>query len=166
MRKVSTDIIIAVYVVLSAFIFGINLLTDSSTIWAIWPIWAFGAFTAFVIGVVRYPGNRVLATWLGAGGILIAGLIVINLTQGGLIWFYWPLTVWLIIAIVLIGLTVDLLSSIPTSRPATQEELDAADRTASPSLDRPSSTQLTAVEANNSGNDTVAASSAEPSENV
>lgn len=166
MRKSPTDIILAAYAILSAFFLGINLLTDRSTLWAVWPIWVFGAITAFVIGILRYPGHRVVASWLGAGGILIAGLIVINLVQGGTIWFYWPLAVWLIIAAVLIGLTVDLLSSVPTSRPATQDELDAAGRLTPPSLDRPSSTQLTATEPSSNGNDTVAASNAHPREIV
>ena len=124
MRKTPTDFVLAAYAILSALLLVINVLTDRSTIWAIWPIWALGGITAAIVGMMRFPQNRLLAIWIGAGSILIAGLAVINLSQGGSIWFFWPAGVWLVIGILLIGMTVDLLASIPTSRLATEDELD------------------------------------------
>ncbi len=97
----------------AGFIF-INLLTQGSDFWAIWPIWGLLILLGAHTGAASLRGHRLLGAWLGGGGVIILGLIAIDLSQPGTGWWYWPAGVWVVLSALLIGLSVDLLSSIPT----------------------------------------------------
>ena len=120
--------------VVSAAFIGLNLLTDRSSFWAIWVIWAAGMVAAAVIGMARLYPHRLLGLWLGGGAVLQIGLFVLDLRDGNDLWFFWPLGVWVIGAMAIAGLTVNLLDSVPTSRPLS--EVDVHDDGA---LSRPAS---------------------------
>ena len=111
-----------IFGVMSLFLVVINLLTDRGTFWAIWPIWAFSMLAGAAIGAGLLRGHFFLGLWLGGGLFLLPGLIAINLSEGGYLWFFWPLGVWVLLSLVFIGLSVDILGTIPTSRPATEDD--------------------------------------------
>jgi hypothetical protein len=100
----------------------LNLLTDRSSLWAIWPIWGLAIPGAAIVGALQMPGHRLLGIWLGGGGMIVLGLLGIDIRDGGNWWFFWPAGVWLLISLVVIGLTVDILGLVPTSRPATEDD--------------------------------------------
>ncbi|MEZ4520810.1 MAG: 2TM domain-containing protein [Thermomicrobiales bacterium] len=84
------------YIHLFAFITGaaaglvLNILTYSAGPWALWPLWIWGMLLAAHAGWVltrRGLFGSHLMLFLTAN----AGLIVIDLIQGGEIWFYWTL---------------------------------------------------------------------------
>jgi hypothetical protein len=111
-----------IFGVMSLVLVVINLLTDRGTFWAIWPIWAFSMIAGAAVGAGLLRGHFFLGLWLGGGLFLIPGLIGINISEGGSWWFLWPLGAWILISLLLIGLGVDILSTIPTSRPATEDD--------------------------------------------
>ncbi len=123
MRRSRSDILLALFAFLSSALIVLNLVTGRSNFWAIWPIWAMGMVTAGLVLAFRLRPHRLLGLWAGTGGVAIAGLFVIDLASGGDWWFFWPLAVWIVIGLVIAGLTVDLLSSIPTSEPANDAAL-------------------------------------------
>jgi hypothetical protein len=114
----------------SLFVFGamslilvtINLLADRGSFWAIWPIWAFSMLAGAVIGSHLLRGHFLLGLWLGGGLFLSSGLTVLDITNGGNWWFFWPVGAWIVLSMLFIGLSVDVLGSVPTSRPATDED--------------------------------------------
>jgi len=112
--------------ILALVLTGINLISQSADFWAIWPIWAAAMPVAGIIGAFELRRHRLLGIWLGAGGMLILGLFAIDIWEGGAWWFFWPAAVWLVISLALVGLTVDVLSYVPTSRPATDDDLPKA----------------------------------------
>jgi hypothetical protein len=63
---------------------------------------------------------------------MILGLIGIDLANDGTPWWFWPTAAWLVLTALFIGLSVDLLSSIPTQAPPPDEEDAAIDQGASP----------------------------------
>lgn len=111
-----------VFLVGSAALLLLNLVTDRSTLWAIWPIWAGAMIAAGVIGQARLNPHRLLGLWLGFGGVVCIGLFVLDVWNGGNWWFFWPLGAWVIGSMAIIGLTVNLLDSVPTSRPAIDDD--------------------------------------------
>jgi NADH:ubiquinone oxidoreductase subunit 6 (subunit J) len=123
MRRSTTDILLAVFAFLSSIFIVLNVLTDRSNFWAIWPIWVMGMVTAGLVLAFRLRPHRLLGVWVGTGGVVILGLFVLDLTNGGNWWFFWPMAAWIVIGLVIAGLTVDLLSSIPTSEPVDDEAL-------------------------------------------
>ena len=106
------------------FLVVLNLLVDPTPFWAIWPIWAFSMVAGAMIGVSSWRNARPLGLWIGFGLPLVLGLFAIDLSTGGNWWFFWPAGVWLILTLIFIGLSVDILGAIPTSRPATDEEIE------------------------------------------
>ncbi len=123
MRRTQPDMLLAVFAFLSSVLIVLNVITDRSNFWAIWPIWAMGMLTAGLVLAFRLRPHRLLGLWAGTGGVAVAGLFVIDLTNDGNWWFFWPMAVWIVIGLVIAGLTVDLLSSVPTSEPARDDEL-------------------------------------------
>jgi len=107
--------------VASALMLFINLATDRSEFWAIWPIWAFTIIAASVIVATRLR-HMLLGVWLGGGGILILGLIVIDITDGNSWWAFWPAGAWIVLSALFTALSVDLLAGIPTSSPRQPDE--------------------------------------------
>lgn len=122
MQRSTPSVITVIFLVGSAAMLLLNLLTDRSTLWAIWPIWAGGMITAGVTGLTRLQPHRLLGLWLGFGSVVILGLFAIDVQNGGNWWFFWPLGVWVIGTMAIAGLTVNLLDSVPTSRPVIDEE--------------------------------------------
>lgn len=122
MQRSLPSIIGVIFLVGSAAMLLLNLLTDRSTLWAIWPIWGGAMITAGVIGLVRMRPHWLLGLWLGFGGVLNLGLFAIDVQDDMRWWFFWPLGVWVIGTMAIAGLTVNLLDSVPTSRPAIEEE--------------------------------------------
>jgi len=117
MHSSTTIRIIAIVLgLVSALLLFLNLVTDRSEFWAVWPIWAFSIIAAAVIVGLR--SRRVLlGFWLGGGGILVLGLVVIDITDGNGWWAFWPAGAWLVIGALFTALTIDLLAGIPTSAP-------------------------------------------------
>jgi len=114
MHSTAIRIIFIVLGLASALMLFLNLATDRSEFWAIWPIWAFTMIAASVIVVVRLR-HIPLGIWLGGGGILVFGLIVIDITDGNAWWAFWPAGVWIILGALFTALSVDLLAGIPTN---------------------------------------------------
>lgn len=114
------------FLVASAAFLLLNLLVDRSSFWAIWVIWALGMIAAALIGMARLAPHRLLGFWLGGGAVLQLGLIAIDLRDSNDWWFFWPLGVWVIGAMAIAGLTVNLLESVPTSRPLVEVVDDPA----------------------------------------
>ncbi|MDQ3656404.1 MAG: hypothetical protein M3457_15180 [Chloroflexota bacterium] len=98
----------------SALMLFLNLATDRGEFWAIWPIWAFTMIAASVIVAVRLR-HIPLGVWLGGGGILVLGLIVIDITDGNDWWAFWPAGVWIVLGALFTALSIDLLAGIPTN---------------------------------------------------
>lgn len=101
----------------------LNLLTDRGNLWAIWPIWAVSMPVMGLAGALSLRRHRILGLWIGFSGMLMLGLTGIDISDGGTWWFYWPGIVWLVLTLAVIGMSVDLLSMVPTSRPATEDEI-------------------------------------------
>lgn len=114
------------FLVASAAFLLLNLIVDSSQLWALWVIWAMGMVTAAVIGIASLAPHRLLGFWLGGGGVLQLGLFVIDLNDTNSWWFFWPLAVWVVGAMAIAGLTVNLLDSVPTSQPLVEVVDDPA----------------------------------------
>jgi hypothetical protein len=110
-------IVAIMFLVASAAIVGLNLVVDRSSFWAIWVIWALGMTAAAVIGIARFSPHRLLGFWLGFGSVLLAGLFLIDLWDESRWWFFWPLGAWVVGLMAIAGLTINLLDSVPTSRP-------------------------------------------------
>ncbi len=104
----------------SAFMLVLNLLTDRDSLWAIWPIWAFSMIAGAIAGWLRM--RHPVGIWLGGGGFLILGLIVIDITDGNSWWAFWPAGAWIVLSALLTALSVDLLAGIPTSSPRQPDE--------------------------------------------
>ena len=124
MQRSYPKVALAGFLAVSTAFILINLLTDRSSFWAIWPIWAFGMITAALVGMMQLAPHRLLGFWLGGGGVLQIGLFLIDLNDINKWWFFWPLGVWVIGAMAIAGLTVNLLDSVPTSRPMVEVERD------------------------------------------
>jgi NADH:ubiquinone oxidoreductase subunit 6 (subunit J) len=123
MRRSQADLFLGLFAFLSSVLIALNVITDRSNFWAIWPIWALGMVTAGLVLASTLRPHRLLGVWAGTGGVIIVGLFVLDLTNGGNWWFFWPMAAWIVIGLVITGLTVDLLSSIPTSEPADDNAL-------------------------------------------
>ncbi len=115
---------------ITAIVFGLaaalmlilNLLTDRDSLWAIWPIWAFSMIAAAAIVSLRMR-HVPLGVWLGGGGVLTLGLLIIDITDNSDWWAYWPAGAWLILGALFTALSVDLLAGIPTSAPHQTDEM-------------------------------------------
>lgn len=110
-------IVAIVFLVASAAFVLLNLVVDRSSFWAIWVIWAMSMLAAGVIGLVRLAPHRLLGLWLGAGIPMQLGLFLIDVGDINPWWFFWPLGAWVVGAMAIAGLTVNLLDSVPTSQP-------------------------------------------------
>jgi hypothetical protein len=110
-------IVSIVFLVASAAFIVLNLVTDRSSFWAVWVIWAMGMVAGGVIGMFRLAPHRLLGLWLGAGIIMQLGLFLIDVGDSNPWWFFWPLGAWVVGAMAIAGLTVNLLESVPTSSP-------------------------------------------------
>lgn len=107
---------------IAAIVFGLasglmvflNLATDRSEFWAIWPIWGFSMIAASMIVAIRLR-HIPLGVWRGGGGVLVLGLLVIDITDGNNWWAFWPAGAWLVLGALFTALTVDLLAGIPTN---------------------------------------------------
>lgn len=120
------NVVLVGFLVASAAFVLLNLIVDRSSFWAVWVIWAMGMVAAAVIGMARLAPHRLLGFWLGGGAMLQVGLFLIDLRDSNGWWFFWPLGVWVIGAMAIAGLTVNLLDSVPTSRPMAEVEQEAA----------------------------------------
>lgn len=123
MQRSLPSIATVIFLVSSAALLLLNLITDRSTLWAIWPIWAGAMILAGVVGFIRMRPHGLIGLWLGFGGVVILGLFAIDLQDGSNWWFFWPLGVWIIGIMAIAGLTMNLLDWVPTSRPAIEEDL-------------------------------------------
>jgi NADH:ubiquinone oxidoreductase subunit 6 (subunit J) len=123
MRRSQADLFLGLFAFLSSVLIVLNVITDRSNFWAIWPIWVLGMVTAGLVLASTLRPHRLLGVWAGTGGVIIVGLFVLDLTNGGNWWFFWPMAAWIVIGLVITGLTVDLLSSIPTSEPVDDNAL-------------------------------------------
>jgi hypothetical protein len=112
----------ALTVLLGGFFIAINLLTDRSTFWAIWPIWVLLVFLGAHAGLRILRGHPVLGVWIGGGAMLCTGLLGIDLANSGNAWWYWPAGAWLLLSVLFTGLSVDLLSTIPTQQSRQDDE--------------------------------------------
>jgi hypothetical protein len=110
-------IVSIVFLVASAAFIMLNLVVDRSSFWAVWVIWAMSMLGGGVIGMFRLTPHRLLGLWLGAGIPLQLGLFLIDIGDINPWWFFWPLGAWVVGAMAIAGLTVNLLDSVPTSSP-------------------------------------------------
>jgi hypothetical protein len=94
----------------------LNLATDRSQFWAVWPIWALAMIAGAVIMSIRLR-HIPLGLWLGGGGVIVLGLVGIDIADGNGWWAFWPAGAWLVLGALFTALTVDLLAGIPTSAP-------------------------------------------------
>jgi hypothetical protein len=115
-------IVLIVFLVASAAFIVLNLLVDRSSFWAGWVIWAMSMLAGGVIGMVRLAPHRLLGLWLGGGLLMQPGLFLIDVGDVNAWWFFWPLGAWVIGAMAIAGLTVNLLDSVPTSSPIIEVE--------------------------------------------
>lgn len=95
---------------------ALNLATSRNDFWAIWPIWAATIAAATVIVAVRLR-SVVLGLWLGGGGVVVVGLVAIDVTDGPDWWAFWPAAAWLVLGALFTALSIDLLAGIPTTTP-------------------------------------------------
>ncbi|HEV2065866.1 MAG TPA: hypothetical protein VGR08_03450 [Thermomicrobiales bacterium] len=51
--------------------------------WVVWPIWALAILLAIHTGVVVLPRQPALGVWVLAGGVIVAGLVLIDMVAGG-----------------------------------------------------------------------------------
>ena len=112
----------AVTIVAAAALVFLNVVTDTGQYWAIWPIWALMMLLGAHAGIASLPRHRLLGLWIGGGAMLILGLIGIDLANDGTPWWFWPTGVWLVLTALFVGLSVDLLASIPTQAPPPDED--------------------------------------------
>lgn len=92
--------------------------TGVGGVWIVWPIWGLLIVLGAHIGIAALPARPFFGIWLLAGGAVLAGLAVIDRATGGGVWAFWPGIVWLLGAMVIFGLTIDLnrvMSSAPGS---------------------------------------------------
>jgi hypothetical protein len=115
-------IVASVFLVASAAFVMLNLVVDRSSFWAVWVIWAMSMLAGGVIGMARLAPHRLLGLWLGAGLMMQLGLFLIDVNDINPWWFFWPLGAWVVGAMAIAGLTVDLLDSVPTSSPIIEVE--------------------------------------------
>lgn len=94
--------------------------TGVGGVWVVWPIWGLLIVLGAHVGITAIPTRPFFGIWLVAGGIVMAGLAMIDRATGGGVWAFWPAIVWLLGAMVIFGLTIDLnqvMSSEPGSAP-------------------------------------------------
>ena len=107
---------------LSILFVVLNMVTGFSTFWAIWPIWVMLGLLAAHAGLAALPKHRLLGIWIGFGGVLIVGLIGIDLANSGTPWWFWPAGVWVVLTALFVGLSVDLLSMVPGTHTTPRED--------------------------------------------
>src|SRR6188474_891753 len=104
-------IVAIVFLVASAACVVVNLVVDRSSFWAVWVIWAMSMLAGGVIGMARLAPHRLLGLWLGAGLPMQLGLFLIDVNDINAWWFFWPLAAWVVGAMAIAGLTLNLLDS-------------------------------------------------------
>lgn len=93
--------------------------------WVVGPVWALAILLAIHTGIVALPRQPVLGAWVMAGGVISAGLVLIDLAMDGRAWAFWPVAVWLFVSVVLFGLGIDVAKVTADSRPRESPETSA-----------------------------------------
>jgi hypothetical protein len=86
------SLFIAVNVVLAI----VNLLASPDTIWFPYALWGWGVALAVHVGIT-WPGRKWLRANALVTGVVSAGLIGINVAQGGDAWSMWP--IWALLSV-------------------------------------------------------------------
>lgn len=84
--------------------------------WVVWPIWALAILLAIHSGIVVLPRQPALGVWVLAGGVILAGLVLIDMEAGGRAWAYWPVAVWVFLSVVIFGLGIAVSQAIAADR--------------------------------------------------
>jgi hypothetical protein len=80
--------------------------------WLVWPVSVWLALFATHAGLLAFAGHPALGAYLFGGSAAAIWLFVLDMNTGGGTWWFWPVGVWAVGALIVVPLTVDLLQVV------------------------------------------------------